>query len=101
MTRDVFRSPATQTGYRHDLDTEAREPPGEAARQDGLPAEENRGKRAPRAGTGAVIGSGAGAGGGGGDEDHDSDAVGGGGAIRRDHDQPPGTGADAPKGGSR
>ncbi|MGF7147273.1 membrane protein involved in colicin uptake [Sphingomonas zeicaulis] len=101
MDRDVYRSPATQTGYRGDLDAEAAEPAGKAARRDGLSAEENRGKRAPRSGSGAVIGSGAGAGGGGGAEDHDSDAVGGGGAVHHDHDRPVGKGADGAKGGSR
>lgn len=101
MTRDVFRDPARQTGYRGDLDEAKPEKPGEPLRQDGGTEEENRGRRAPRTGSGAVIGSGAGAGGGGGAEDHDSDATGGGGGGRPHVDPRRGTGADAPKGGSR
>jgi hypothetical protein len=46
------------------------------------PAEVNRGRRAPREGSGVVVGSGAAAGGTGGiEEDFDDDPVGGGGRI--------------------
>lgn len=67
----------------------------------GLNAKENRGKRAPRSGSGVVTGSGAGAGGAGGAEDFDSDAAGGGGAMPSPTDVKPKSGADAPVGGSR
>lgn len=40
---------------------------------------DNRGRRAPKSGSGVVEGSGAGAGGGGNEEDFDSDSAGGGG----------------------
>lgn len=101
MSRDVFRSPAQQTGYRGDLEAGEQEKPGEPPRQKNLPAEENRGMRAPRSGSGAVVGSGAGAGSGGAAEDHDSDPAGGGGAVHLRHQRPAAKGADAPKGGSR
>lgn len=67
----------------------------------GLSAAENRGKRAPRSGSGVVTGSGAGAGGAGGAEDFDSDAAGGGGAMPSPTDTQPKSGVDAPVGGSR
>lgn len=71
-------------------------------RSEDNPASANRGQRAPRDGSGDVTGSGAGAGGGGGAEDFDSDPVGGGGGNempRTEHFE--GSGADAPKHGSR
>jgi hypothetical protein len=65
-------------------------------------ASENRGQRAPREGSGDVIGSGAGAGGGGGAEDFDSDPVGGGGGSPMPKENnAPDEGADAPVHGSR
>ncbi len=65
-------------------------------------ASQNRGQRAPKEGSGDVIGSGAGAGGGGGAEDYDSDPVGGGGKIPMpDASPPPKEGADEPVHGSR
>lgn len=51
--------------------------PGTPLNTDGLSAAGNRGKRAPKSGSGAVIGSGASAGGGGGEEDIDADPKGG------------------------
>lgn len=101
MSRDDYRKPEQLSGYTGDEgDPTVRA--GPPIRTDGLPAEQNRGKRAPQEGSGVVVGSGAGAGGGGGDEDYDSDPVAGGGAVRvkpeREH---PATGADAPVGGSR
>jgi hypothetical protein len=66
------------------------------------PASANRGQRAPRDGSGDVTGSGAGAGGGGGAEDFDADPVGGGGGNEMPRTaHPEGSGADAPKHGSR
>lgn len=59
----------------------ARSEAGSPIRHDGRPAAENRGTRAPRSGSGVVIGSGAGAGGAGAEEDFDSDPAGGGGSM--------------------
>jgi len=65
-------------------------------------ASQNRGQRAPKEGSGDVIGSGAGAGGGGGAEDFDSDPVGGGGGFPKPKENhAPDDGADAPVHGSR
>jgi len=61
----------------------------------------NRGKRAPQAGSGEVVGSGAGAGAGGNSEDFDSDATAGGGKLSIDNPDAPKNGADAPVHGSR
>jgi hypothetical protein len=73
-----------------------------AERDDGDVAADNRGRRAPKQGSGPVTGSGAGAGGGGNPEDYDSDPQGGGGhAAAPANDHGPKSGADAPVGGSR
>jgi len=82
MSRDPYRNPEQLSGYKGDESdpkVEGRPP----IRTEGLSADENRGKRAPREGSGVVIGSGAGAGGGGSPEDFDEDPAGGGGAVRQ------------------
>ncbi|RVT90388.1 hypothetical protein [Sphingomonas crocodyli] len=93
-------SPHLQSGYTGE-EGSYRQRSGPTVTTRGLSAEANRGRRAPQAGSGVVIGSGAGAGGAGGAEDFDSDPAGGGGegpSIIDDHHI---TGADAPVGGSR
>ena len=100
MSRENYKKPEQLSGYAGEQEQPVERGPG--IRTEGQTAEQNRGMRAPREGSGAVIGSGAGAGGGGGDEDYDSDPVGGGGAARSKPAKPqPKTGADAPVGGSR
>lgn len=102
MNRDAYRSPQLKTGYSGDLESGFADQKGPPVRTAGLSAAENRGKRAPREGSGTVIGSGAGAGGGGADEDYDSDPAGGGGSVRVAPEvKKPATGSDAPIGGSR
>jgi hypothetical protein len=100
MGRDNYQKPEQLSGYTGEQ--EAPVAGGPPIRTKGLSAAQNRGMRAPREGSGAVIGSGAGAGGGGGGEDYDSDAAGGGGAVRmKSNESHPESGADAPVGGSR
>ncbi len=100
MTKDPYANPSLQTGYTGD-ETPAPDGSDPPVRATGRSAEENRGRRAPRSGSGVVVGSGAGAGGAGGAEDFDSDPVGGGGTPPRPEDDHPKTGADAPVSGSR
>lgn len=78
MTKEVSRKPEQLSGYTPDKDDPMVET-GPAIRTKGVSAEESRGRRAPKKGSGAVIGSGAGAGGGGAPEDFDDDPAGGGG----------------------
>lgn len=99
MADKIYRSPDRQSGS-----TGGEEPDrlkeGSPVRTEGLPAEENRGRKAPRDGSGAVIGSGAGAGGG--DEGFDSDPQAGGGNMDMERDGPrPDKGGDGPSHGSR
>ena len=97
MAREVRRSPERRSRYTGDEESAGPTINGKA-----LGAEQNRGKRAPREGSGAVVGSGAGAGGSGGDEDFDSDPQGGGGNMNIAPAEPrPSRGGDAPVGGSR
>lgn len=101
MAREETRSPELRSGYTGD---EGLSVPGAgpAINTKALGAEQNRGKRAPREGSGAVVGSGAGAGGSGGDEDFDPDPQGGGGNMNIEPAEPrPTRGGDAPVGGSR
>jgi hypothetical protein len=101
MDRDPFRNPALQSGYAGDEGSEI-PPSGPPVNPDPLPAEQNRGRRAPAEGSGVVVGSGAAAGGGGAPEDFDADPHGGGGAVRMKYEKPkPAGGADAPVGGGR
>jgi hypothetical protein len=101
MNRDAYRNPKRKSGYSGGLEGDTLHQEGPPIRTEGRSADENRGRRAPQEGSGAVIGSGAGAGGGGADEDFDADSAGGGGAIRpASGDAKPETGADAPIGGS-
>jgi len=99
-SKNPLNSPDLQSGYTADEDP-ASPQEGPAVNTEGRDAQANRGKRAPREGSGVVVGSGAGAGGGGGAEDFDSDPVGGGGAMPPLEDDHPQSGADAPVGGSR
>lgn len=97
----IYRNPELKSGYTGDEEP-SRLQEGPPIRTEGLAAEENRGRKAPREGSGAVVGSGAGAGGGGGEEDFDSDPQAGGGNIDTKRDGPrPGRGGDAPSHGSR
>jgi len=96
----LFKDPQLRTGYAGDEEPSGPEG-GPPINKTVLSAEASRGKRAPRSGSGVVVGSGAGAGGAGGHEDFDSDAAGGGGAIPSPKDDHPKSGADAPVGGSR
>lgn len=65
-------------------------------------AEENRGSRAAREGSGEVTGSGAAAGGDGGPEDYDTDPMAGGGSLAMPTaDGAPDKGGDASQHGSR
>ncbi|KKC24807.1 hypothetical protein [Sphingomonas sp. SRS2] len=101
MTGDEpLQNPHLQSGYGGDEEPSSPQS-GPPINTEGRSAETNRGKRAPREGSGAVVGSGAGAGGGGGAEDFDSDPAGGGGAMPPSKDRGPRTGPDAPVGGSR
>ena len=100
MNRDTYRNPEQLSGYKGG-EGDQKDEGGPPIRTEGLPADKNRGKRAPRAGSGVVVGSGAGAGGGGSPEDFDRDPAGGGGAVRqKPAKEHPDTGADAPVGGS-
>ncbi len=93
--------PELKSGYTGDQEP-SRPQPGPPIRTAGLPAEQNRGRRAPQEGSGVAVGSGAAAGGGGGAEDHDSDPQAGDGALRIKHrERRPAKGGDAPVGGSR
>jgi len=76
-TRDDYRPPT----YRGEQKPRTEDLTGPAPTTEGRIARENRGKRAPSEGSGAVVGSGAAAGGGGGFEDYDADPQGGGGHI--------------------
>ena len=82
MTKEVSGKPEQLSGYTPDRDDPTVER-GPAIRTKGISAAENRGKRAPKEGSGTVIGSGAGAGGGGAPEDFDDDPAGGGGTPRK------------------
>lgn len=92
MTNDPFQSPSLQIGYSGDEkvppELKESESPGDI-RHDGGSAEQNRGRRAPQHGSGAVVGSGAGAGGGGGPEDFDDDAKNGDGSLSMTPDDEP------------
>jgi hypothetical protein len=84
MTKPPYKSPSLQSGYSGDekVPPELQETDElVGVRHESLPAEENRGRRAPRGGSGAAVGSGAGAGGGGGPEDFDSDSQNGDGSL--------------------
>ena len=99
MSRDDYQKPEQLSGYSGEQERPVEG--GPPVRTKGQSASQNRGMRAPREGSGAVIGSGAGAGGGG-DEDYDTDSAGGGGGDRIKTEKPhPDTRADAPIGGSR
>lgn len=92
MTADPFQSPSLQSGYSGDEKQppelqEAEKPV--AIRHEEMPAEKNRGRRAPVSGSGAAVGSGAGAGGGGGPEDFDDDAQNGDGSLSMTPDDQP------------
>lgn len=101
MAREEKRSPELHSGYTGDEVPSVPEA-GPAINTKAFGAEQNRGKRAPKEGSGAVVGSGAGAGGSGGDEDFDADPQGGGGNMNIDPAGPrPNRGGDAPVGGSR
>jgi len=102
MTRDVYKNPSLQSGYQGDEKAGEHDTSGPAPRTEGVPAATSRGMRAPKEGSGAVVGSGAGAGGGGNPEDYDGDAQGGGGSATFEPARSvPDDGADAPVGGSR
>lgn len=93
--------PELKSGYTGDEEPSEPEP-GSPIRTESFTAEQNRGLRPPREGSGVVIGSGAAAGGGGGAEDHDTDPQAGDGARRVKHaERRPSEGGDAPVGGSR
>ena len=78
MTRDPNAKQDLAPGYtgEEDANSLGRRPPS-PLRTAGQSEEENRGQRAPKEGSGVVIGSGAGDGGGGNAEDFDGDAAGG------------------------
>jgi len=80
MDSDIYKNPHLQSGFDGDEEADPVVSSGPPVREESLPARENRGRRAPREGSGAVIGSGAGAGGGGNPEEFDADPQGGGGA---------------------
>jgi hypothetical protein len=84
MTNDPLKSPSLQSGYAGDepiLDEFKESSKSDDVRSEAKAGSENRGRRAPQHGSGAVVGSGAGAGGGGGAEDFDDDAKSGGGSL--------------------
>jgi hypothetical protein len=84
MTNNPLKSPSLQSGYPGDepvLEEFKEKSTREDIRHETEAAAENRGRRAPQHGSGAVVGSGAGAGGGGGPEDFDDDAKSGGGSL--------------------
>lgn len=82
MSKNAESRPEQLSGYKADKNDPTHET-GPAIRNKGISADASRGKRAPREGSGVVVGSGAGAGGGGAPEDFDDDPAGGGGKPRK------------------
>jgi hypothetical protein len=102
MPTSHLREPEQLSGYTGEQEPKPDDQSGPAPIPGGDTVEQNRGQRAPRSGSGGVVGSGASAGGKGGPEDYDSDPQAGGGKVEIRHpDTAPSHGGDAPKHGSR